>query len=141
MHGYEEWGDTCFDKFNGMFGIALHDKKKKRTLLVRDHFGIKPLYFTQVSLRGATGDAAISVNGIASSVASLPSRNDIVIFSSEIKPLIYSGLIPVETNDRIIYRYLKYRIHDDGRETFFKGVERLLPGEMMVIDQVQSSKI
>ena len=140
VHGYEEWGDTCFDKFNGMFGIALHDKKKKRTLLVRDHFGIKPLYFTQVSLRGATGDAAISVNGIASSVASLPSRNDIVIFSSEIKPLIYSGLIPVETNDRIIYRYLKYRIHDDGRETFFKGVERLLPGEMMVIDQVQSSK-
>mgnify|MGYP001614312909 CR=1 FL=1 len=109
VHGYEEWGDTCFDKFNGMFGIALHDKKRKRTLLVRDHFGIKPLYFCSPST----------------------SR---IMFSSEIKPLIYSGLISVEPNDRIIYRYLKYRIHDDGRETFFKGVERLLPGEMMIIE-------
>ena len=95
VHGYEEWGDTCFDKFNGMFGIALHDKKRKRTLLVRDHFGIKPLYFCSPST----------------------SR---IMFSSEIKPLIYSGLISVEPNDRIIYRYLKYRIHDDGRETFLR---------------------
>ncbi|MBI4974200.1 asparagine synthase (glutamine-hydrolyzing) [Candidatus Roizmanbacteria bacterium] len=109
VHGYEEWGDVCFDRFNGMFGIALYDIKRKRALLVRDHFGIKPLYFCS------------------------PASNQI-IFSSEIKPLIYSGLIPAQSNDRIIYRYLKYRIHDDGRETFFKGVERLLPGELMIIE-------
>ncbi|PIY69532.1 asparagine synthase (glutamine-hydrolyzing) [Candidatus Roizmanbacteria bacterium CG_4_10_14_0_8_um_filter_39_9] len=115
LHGYEEWGDTSFDKLNGMFGVAIYDKEKKRTVLARDHFGIKPLYFASVDRAG-------------------------LMFSSEIKPLIYSGLIPVEPNDRVIYRYLKYRIHDDGRETFFKGVERLLPGEMMVIDQIQNSK-
>ena len=113
VHGYEEWGDTCFDKFNGMFGISLYDKNRKRTLLVRDHFGIKPLYFC------------------------FPTTNQIM-FSSEIKPLIYSGLIHVEPNDRIIYRYLKFRVHDDGRETFFKGVERLLPGEMMIIKNGKS---
>jgi len=115
LHGYEQWGDESFDRLNGMFAIAIYDKNKKKTVLVRDHFGIKPLYFATTSA-------------------------DQIIFSSEIKPLIYSGLVPAEANDRIIYRYLKYRIHDDGRETFFKGIERLLPGEMMVIENGKSFK-
>jgi asparagine synthase (glutamine-hydrolysing) len=112
IHGYEEWGDTCFDRFNGMFGIALHDMKRKRLLLVRDHFGIKPLYY------------AYDKNN---------SKN--ILFSSEIKPLIWSGLIDKKPNDKVIYRYLKYRIHDEGEETFFEGVRRLLPGQMMIIEK------
>ncbi len=109
VHGYEEWGLACFDRFNGMFGVALHDAKNKRTVLARDHFGIKPLYFA------------------------CPSDGQ-VLFSSEIKPLVKSGRIPVEPDDRTVYRYLKYRIHDEGRHTFFKGIHRLLPGEYMVIE-------
>jgi len=109
VHGYEEWGFACFDRFNGMFGVALYDAKNKRTVLARDHFGIKPLYFA------------------------CPSDGQ-VMFSSEIKPLIKSGRIPVEPDDRTVYRYLKYRIHDEGRHTFFKGIHRLLPGEYMVIE-------
>jgi len=133
LHGYEEWGDDSFDRLNGMFAIAIYDIKKKRTILVRDHFGIKPLYFCIFSvITSDRREHGNSRNGIVSS--SVTPRNDKVIFSSEIKPLIYSGLIRIEPNDRIIYRYLKYRIHDDGRETFFKGIERLLPGEMMIIE-------
>ena len=108
VHSYEEWGDKCFDKFNGMFAIALYDKKKKKTLLVRDHFGIKPLYYSILN-------------------------NQKLIFSSEIKPIFYSGLVKKQPNDRIIYRYLKYRIHDDQKETFFKNIFRLLPGELLEI--------
>lgn len=108
VHGYEEWGTKCFDKFNGMFAIALYDKAKNKTILVRDHFGIKPLHYSIFDNK--------------------------LIFSSEIKPLFYSGLIEKKPNDKIIYRYLKYRIHDDGRETFFKNINRLLPGEMMEIE-------
>lgn len=107
VHGWEEWGTECFDRLNGMFAAAVYDIKKQTVVLVRDHFGIKPLYYF-----AGVGE---------------------VLFSSEIKPLIYSGKVPVAPNDRVIYRYLKYRIHDDGRETFFKNINRLLPGEMMVI--------
>lgn len=107
VHGWEEWGEECFDKLNGMFAAAVYDLKKNSVILVRDHFGIKPLYY--------------AANGKE------------ILFASEIKPLIYSGKIKVEPNDRIIYRYLKYRIHDDGRETFFRGINRLLPGEMMIL--------
>lgn len=111
VHGYEEWGDTCFDRFNGMFGIALYDIKKDRLILARDHFGIKPLYFTDTE------------------------EGKPFAFASEIKPLLASQFVSPIPNDRIIYRYLRYRIHDDGRETFFSGINRLLPGEMMIIEK------
>lgn len=112
VHGYEQWGDTCFDRFNGMFGIALYDMKRNRVLLARDHFGIKPFYYAYNA-----------------------QDNHQIMFASEIKPLIESGYIPKKPNDRVIYRYLKYRIHDEGEETFFAGVKRLLPGQMMIIEE------
>ncbi|MFA5136687.1 MAG: asparagine synthase (glutamine-hydrolyzing) [Patescibacteria group bacterium] len=113
VHGYEEWGDRCFEYLNGMFGLALYDKTKETLILARDHFGIKPLYYT-VMPNDENPKAKL-------------------VFSSEIKPIIYSGLIKNKPNDRIIYRYLRYRIHDDGEDTFFEGVKRLLPGQMMTL--------
>jgi len=107
IHAYEEWGVSSFDKFNGMFAFALYDIKKDKLFLVRDHFGIKPMHYAVIDNR--------------------------LIFSSEIRPILYSGLIKSAPNDKIIYRYLKYRIHDDGRETFFKNINRLLPGEYLEI--------
>jgi len=113
VHGYEQWGEMAFDRYNGMFGIALYDIRKKKLILARDHFGIKPLYF------------------------SLVGKKISLIFASEIKPLLKSGLIKTEPNDKVIYRYLKYRVHDDSKETFFKGIYKLLPGEMAIIENHQ----
>ncbi|KKQ24031.1 MAG: Asparagine synthase (Glutamine-hydrolyzing) [Candidatus Roizmanbacteria bacterium GW2011_GWC2_37_13] len=125
VHGYEQWQEKCFDRLNGMFAIALYDKKKKKLLLVRDHFGIKPLYYS------------IAKSEIRNPKSETNSKSEIsntkLIFSSEIKPIFYSGLVKKQPNDRIIYRYLKYRIHDDGKETFFKDIYRLLPGELLEI--------
>jgi len=45
LHSYEEWGSEAFSKFRGMFAIALYDEDKKELILVRDRFGIKPLYY------------------------------------------------------------------------------------------------
>ncbi len=116
VHGFEEWGEKCFDRYNGMFAIALYLRKENKLILVRDHFGIKPLYYSLV--------------------------NGKLIFSSEIKPIFNSGLVNKKPNDRIIYRYLRYRIHDDQKETFFENIYKLMPGEMMIIQnskfQVQS---
>lgn len=48
LHAYKKWGMDCLNKFNGMFAIALWDVQLKELTLIRDRFGVKPLYFLYV---------------------------------------------------------------------------------------------
>ena len=41
-----KWGIECINKFNGMFSIAIYDKKNFKIYLIRDRVGIKPLYYS-----------------------------------------------------------------------------------------------
>lgn len=147
VHGYEEWGEECFNRFNGMFAVALFDLRKNEMVLARDHFGIKPLYYSlipdvrlQMSDRRShlpAGEAGMTdekqESGIRHQASDIRYQTSNIIFSSEIKPIINSELIEKAPNDKVIYRYLAYRVHDDSEETFFKGVYKLMPGEMMVV--------
>ncbi len=100
VHLYEELGDAAFVELNGMFAFALYDVAEDRLLLVRDRFGIKPLYY--------------SVDGGR------------LFFASEIKSLLHC-VRPVPQEQQV-YQYLVHRLHDHDEETFFAGVKRLLPG-------------
>ena len=112
LHALAEWGDAALDRFNGMFALALWDADEQTLTLARDHFGIKPLHLARVRR---------------------PEGADAWLFSSEIRPLLASGLVPARPDDRTLYRYLCFRVHDDGSETFFEGIERVRPGEVLTI--------
>ncbi|MDH4403077.1 MAG: asparagine synthase (glutamine-hydrolyzing) [Flavobacterium sp.] len=45
LKAFEKWGNACFEKFNGMFSLAIYNKAKNEMTLARDHAGIKPLYY------------------------------------------------------------------------------------------------
>src|SRR5262245_13663582 len=45
VHGYEQWGERCFEHLDGMFGLALWDTRSRTLLLARDRFGEKPLFY------------------------------------------------------------------------------------------------
>src|SRR4051812_44627111 len=51
VHGYEEWGEECFARLDGMFGIALWDTRTRALVLARDRFGEKPLFYSHVGDR------------------------------------------------------------------------------------------
>jgi asparagine synthase (glutamine-hydrolysing) len=51
VHLYEEYGDAFVSHLNGQFAIALHDRRKRRFLLVRDRVGIRPLFYTLCNQR------------------------------------------------------------------------------------------
>ncbi len=45
LYSYKHWGKACFEKFNGMFALAIWDEEEQEIVLARDHAGIKPLYY------------------------------------------------------------------------------------------------
>ncbi len=45
LYAYQQWGVHAFDRLQGIFAFSLYDKKKNKVLLVRDHIGVKPLYY------------------------------------------------------------------------------------------------
>lgn len=42
---YEQWGEDCVKRFNGMFSVVIYDKKKASLFIANDRFGVKPLYY------------------------------------------------------------------------------------------------
>jgi asparagine synthase (glutamine-hydrolysing) len=47
LHALAHWGTDALLKFNGMFALALWDRREKSLLLARDRYGVKPLYYAQ----------------------------------------------------------------------------------------------
>jgi len=107
VHAYEQWGDDCVHRFRGMFAFALWDAPKRRLLLVRDRLGIKPLYWTVAG--------------------------DTLLFASEIKALFASGLVEPVANEAALPEALSTR-YISGAGTLFRGVQKLLPGHLLVFE-------
>jgi asparagine synthase (glutamine-hydrolysing) len=103
VHLYEELGIELVHKLRGMFAFALLDRRRGEVYLVRDRFGIKPLYYHQ--------------------------RQGVLYFASEIAPLMRAGY-SVEVNRPAIHHYLQTRFPYDD-ETLFKGVHRVREGAFL----------
>jgi asparagine synthase (glutamine-hydrolysing) len=111
VHAYEQWGDDCVHQLRGMFAFALWDAPKRRLLLARDRLGVKPLYWT------AAGSS--------------------LLFGSEIKALLASGLVPARANEDAFPELLSTR-YLSGTETMFRGIHKLLPGHLLVFERGQT---
>jgi asparagine synthase (glutamine-hydrolysing) len=107
IHGYEEWGEDVVQKLNGMFAFALWDAKKEKLFLARDRLGIKPLYYRL--------------------------HDDRLVFASEIKALVEDKSLEKKVNPEALVDYLTFQ-NVFGTKTFFKGIEKLLPGHYAVKD-------
>ena len=104
LHLYEEEGDRCVERLQGMFAFALWDRSRQRLLLARDRLGIKPLYYAATDRE--------------------------LFFASEVKAILAAGCIRPEFNHAVLPEFLARRFVS-GEETFFRGVRKLLPGRTL----------
>ena len=113
LHLYEEMGDRCVDKLEGMFAFGLWDRGKARLLLARDRLGIKPLYY------------AVTEHEI--------------VFASEIKAVASAISARPELNEQVLPEFLASGFTAGG-ETFFRGVRKLLPGHTFTWSQADGPR-
>lgn len=108
VHGYEAFGVEVVTRLRGMFAFALWDGRQQRLLLARDRLGIKPLYYWQ--------------------------RGDRLAFASELKSLLKLPDFPREVDPEAVDLYLTYG-YVPAPWTPFRGVRKLAPGHVLVLDQ------
>lgn len=114
LNAYLEWGEKFINRVDGMFGMAIYDRRDGKVRLFRDRIGIKPLYYYY---DGANFG-----------------------FSSELKGILnMCGNISFQIDNTAVYDFLNYTYIPDPK-TYYKYVYRLLPGHRMIFD-IKSRKI
>ena len=106
-HLYETGGPAALEKMEGMFALCVHDPVQQRVVIMRDRFGIKPLYYTE--------------------------RDGRFLFASEIKSLLAAMDRRPDINRRALHHYLTLR-YVPGPETVWQGIFKLEPGHRLIYD-------
>ncbi len=114
VHLYEEIGPECLQSIIGQYAFAIWDGRKRRLVLARDRFGVRPLFY---ALRG-----------------------DTLIFASEIKGLLASGLIEAKLDRRVLDQIFTYWCPLPGF-TSFEDVSELPPAHYMVVEAGRSNSL
>jgi asparagine synthase (glutamine-hydrolysing) len=107
LYGFQEYGVSLFSMLNGIFAFAILNRRTRDLILVRDHFGVKPLYYFH--------------------------QDECLLFSSEIKSLLFYPNFNKEIDQDSIFSYL-YFLWSPGEMTPFKNCKKLLPGHYLKIN-------
>lgn len=108
VHLYEEYGIAFVTRLRGMFAFAIHDKRSGDVFLVRDYFGIKPLYYS-------FSDGELS-------------------FASELRSLFASGKVSRTIQPQSLWDYFTFQYVPDP-DTMFSDVHKLPPAHYMHFKQ------
>jgi asparagine synthase (glutamine-hydrolysing) len=104
-HLYERHGTSFAERLRGKFGLAVWDAEERRAVIARDPLGVKPMYYAII--------------------------DDLLIFGSELKSVLASGLIPLDLDYNAINAYLTFG-YVPGPMTPLRAVSKLQPGHRLV---------
>lgn len=110
LQALDHWGEGALPRLNGMFAFALWDRRARRLMVARDRFGEKPLF-----------SARLAGGGIA--------------FASEIKALLHHPAVTRGLDERTLGDYAASAYHEEGENTFFKGVRRVRAAHASLFDE------
>jgi len=104
-HAYEEYGEGCFQQFNGMFAIGIWDELQKRLLLARDRLGKKPLYYYLM--------------------------NNTFVFASELKAILAYPNFSRKVDSLSFMKYLFFE-YVPSPHTIFSDAKKLPPASYLI---------
>ena len=107
LHAYAAWGEECVKHLLGDFAFAIWDSRARRYFCARDHFGVKPFYFTHVANEFA--------------------------FSSSLNELRLNPGVSNTLNEIAVGDYLLFGVNQDLSTTIFKDIQRLPPGHSLTV--------
>ncbi len=107
LSAYQEWGEDCLDKFNGMWSFVIYDTISGDIFAARDRYGIKPFYYFQ--------DAGH------------------LVFASEIPSILSILENKPDREEQAIFDYLVFNRTDQTENTFFKGIKKLQHGHTLSV--------
>lgn len=114
LTAYREWKEGAFSRFNGMWALAIWDKRRQELILSRDRFGVKPLHFTH--------------------------NEGTLHFASEIKGLLAAGANRKLNRERAA-DFLRWGTVNHTNETFFDGIHSFPPGHYVVLTRSQLREV
>ena len=107
LHAYVEWGEKALDRFNGMFALAIWDRRDRTLFLARDRYGIKPLYYTR--------------------------QGDTFLFGSEVKAILAHPAYQADIDKEALLEYFTFQNFFTDK-TLFKDVRMLPAGTFGYVD-------
>ncbi len=102
IYAYQEYGEKAWTLFEGMFAFGLWDKRNNKFFLVRDHYGIKPLYYSYL--------------------------NGSLIFASQLKAILETNKFPRNYNKQSVSNYFSY-FYVPGPETIIDQINQVEPAQ------------
>ncbi|HMM28138.1 MAG TPA: asparagine synthase (glutamine-hydrolyzing) [Aggregatilineaceae bacterium] len=108
LRAYQEYGPQCPARFNGIFAFAIWDARLRRLFLARDHFGVKPLYYSV--------------------------QQGVFRFASEQKAILLDPSIPREIDLDALHLTLTFR-YCPAPHTLFKAIRKLPPASYLLVDE------
>lgn len=105
LHAYAAWGEECLGRLRGDFAFGIWDAQRKSLFCARDHFGIKPFYFTE--------------------------HTDFFLFSNTLDCVRLHPEVPDELNEMAIADFLLFGLNCDPATTTFRAIRRLPPAHFL----------
>ncbi len=114
LKAWHKWGEDCVERFHGMFAFVITERDSGRTILVRDRFGIKPLYLAE--------DA------------------DRIRFASTLPALLAAGDVDTGIDLEALHNYMSFHAVVPAPRTILKGVRKLPAATIRIVERDGTSR-